>query len=339
MTNTIRQVIVLKSVSTQSFLPKSLEHMKKALGLLFFAALFGLFLTTSCNKDEPVVKVDGIDVTIPRILLKDGKITMFISVTDRKGNAINDISKANMMIETIIDGQVTKISGFNLYSNPSVATPVAAALTMDYSGSMYWDTLSIPAMEDAVKTFISLKGLTDKLEIIKFSNGVHVVQAFTMDTLLLYSAVDSTLNLGGSTAFYASCMTALSDAAGSVSSTVGVLPAVVGFTDGVNNVAPYDPLTVITQALQLQVPLYTIGYGAFNYIDSTTLQLMADTTGGRYYYAPDPTDLQQLYQYINGQLTGSVVVGFPWGSKANATIRVTVSYQGYTAKAEKMIYY
>jgi Ca-activated chloride channel homolog len=314
--------------------------MKRALKLFLAVTMLTVVFVTSCNKDEePKVKVDGIDVTIPRILLKDGKITMFISVTDLKGNPITDLSKANIMIEAIKDGQSTLISGYSLYSSTGTPTPVAAALTMDYSGSMYWDTLSIPAMEDAVKTFISLKGLTDKLEIIKFSNGVHVVQTFTTDTLLLYSAVDSVLNLGGSTAFYASCLTGLDDVNLEVANTTGVLPAVVGFTDGVNNEPPYLPDTVINLALQLQIPVYTIGYGAFNYIDSATLQLMADTTGGRYYYAPDPTDLQQLYQYINGQLSGAVVVGFPWGSKANATIKVTVMYQGFKATASKMIFY
>jgi Ca-activated chloride channel homolog len=315
--------------------------MRKALKLFLIVTLLTVVFITACNKDDdqPKVKVDGIDVTIPRILLKDGKITMFISVTDLKGNPIPDLSKANIMIESIKDGQTTLISGYNLYSSTSTPTPIAAAVTMDYSGSMYWDTLSIPAMEDAVKTFIALKGLTDKLEIIKFSNNVHVVQTFTADTILLYAAVDSVLYLGGSTAFYASCLTGLVDADNEVANTTGVLPAVVGFTDGVNNEAPMLPDTVISLALQLQIPIYTVGYGAFNYIDSTTLQLMADTTGGRYYYAPDPTDLQQLYQYINGQLTGAMVVGFPWGSKANATIRVTVMYQGFKAKAEKMIFY
>lgn len=315
--------------------------MRNAFSLFIVATLLGVVFIIGCQKDDAQtpVKVDGIDVTIPRILLKDGKITMFVSVSDLKGNAIKDISKANMMIESIIDGQVTKISGFNLFSTPGIPTPIASALTMDYSGSMYWDTLSIPAMEDAVKTFISLKALTDKLEIIKFSNGVHVVQMFTADTLLLYSAVDSVLSLGGSTAFYASCLTGLVDTDLEVGTNPLILPAVVGFTDGVNNVAPMDPDTVINLALQLQIPLYMVGYGAFNYIDSLTLQHMADTTGGRYYYTPDPTDLQQLYQYINGQLSNAVVVGFPWGSKANAIIRVTVTYQGFTAKAEKMIFY
>lgn len=315
--------------------------MRKAFVLLLVVALTGVLFITSCNKDDetPVVKVDGIDVTIPRVLLKDGKITMFISVTDLKGNPIKDLSKANIAIEAEKDGQVTKISGYNLYSSTGIPTPIAAAVTMDYSGSMYWDSVSIPAMEDAVKTFIALKGLTDKLEIIKFSNTVHVVQTFTADTLLLYAAVDSALSLGGSTAFYASCLDGLVDADAEVGTNPGVLPAVVGFTDGVNNVAPLDHDTVVNRALQLQIPLYMVGYGAFNYIDSVTLQHMADTTGGRYYYAPDPTDLQQLYQYINGQLTNAMVIGFPWGSKDNAIIRVTVFYQGHTGKAEKMIFY
>lgn len=305
------------------------------------AVMAVLFVVSGCRKDEPDVQIDGIDVTIPRVLLKDGKITMFISVTDLKGNAITDLSKGNVMIETIKDGQVTKVSGFNLYSSTSTPTPIAAAMAMDYSGSMYMDTAFVPAMEAAVKTFIGLKGLTDKLEIIKFDHNVYVVQPFTTDTILLYAAVDSVMSLSGNTAFYQACLTGLHDAAASVSSTVGVLPAMLGFTDGVNNVAPLNPDTVINTALQLQIPVYTLGFGGTpTYIpDTAMLRHIADTTGGRYYYTPNPNDIQQLYQYVNGQLTGAMVVGFPWGSKANATIRVTVVYKGFVGKAEKMIFY
>lgn len=322
--------------------------MKKAVNFLIVVLLLGMFTFTACNKDDvtivpdkPQIKVDGINVTIPRIVLNNGKITMFISVTDLKGNAIRDLTSSNINIETIIDGQVKTVSGFNLFSSPSVATPIASALTMDYSGSMYMDTTIVPAMEAAVKTFISLKGLTDKLEIIKFDHVVHVIQAFTTDTILLYAAVDSSLNMGGSTAFYQSCITGLLDADAEVANTTGVLPAVLGFTDGVNNRFPFDPDTVVNLALQLQIPVYTLGFGGTpTYMpDTATLRMIADSTGGRYYWTPDPTDLQQMYQYVNGQLTGAVVVGFPWGSKANATIRATIKYQGFTAKAEKKIFY
>lgn len=315
--------------------------MKNYFKLMLAMTMVVIVVVAGCQKDDSIVKVDGIDVTIPRILLKDGKITMFISVTDLKGNAISGISSGDIMIESIKDGKISKISGFNLYSSTGIPTPIAAALTMDYSGSMYYDTAFVPAMESAVKTFISLKGLTDKLEIIKFDQVVYVVQAFTADTLLLFAAVDSVMSLGGSTAFYKSCLDGLVDAAAEVANNTGVLPAVVGFTDGVNNVSPMVPDTVISHALQSQIPIYTVGFGGTpSYMpDTSTLRHIADTTGGRYYWTPDPTDVQQLYQYINGQLTGAMVVGFPWGSKANAIIRVTVKYQGFTARAEKMIYY
>lgn len=302
-----------------------------------------MIFVVSCNKDDrqPFVKLDGIDVTIPRILHQDGKITMFISVTDRKGNPIKDVNSGHIFIDAIRDGQTTRISGFNLESTPGTPTPIAASLTMDYSGSMYFDSAFVPAMEDAVRTFISLKSLTDKLEIIKFDNTVHVVQPFTADTVLLFAAVDSVLSLGGATAFYQACLEGMANADAEVATTPGVLPALLGFTDGVNNRPPHDPITVIDTSLSLQIPVYTIGFGGTpTYApDTATLRHIADTTGGRYFYTPNPTEINQLYQYINGQLGSTVVVGFPWGSKNNAIIRVTVNYHGYVGTAEKMIFY
>ncbi len=318
--------------------------MRKIFTLLAVLALSATMFFVGCNKDEsfiPIKQVDGIDVTIPRILLKDGKITMFVSVTDLSGNPIKDINASNMRIDVIHEGQTTGIGGFSLQSTPGTPTPIAAALTMDYSGSMYFDTAFVPAMEAAVKTFISLKGLTDKVEIIKFDNIVHVVQSFTADTVLLYAAVDSSLSLGGATAFYEACIVGLVNADAEVANTPNVLPAVLGFTDGVNNRPPHNVDSVISTALQLQIPIYTLGFGGTpTYIpDTATLRHIADTTGGRYYWTPDPADLQQMYQYVNGQLSSAVVIGFPWGAKSNATIRVTVYYQGHQGKAEKMISY
>ncbi|MDT8309387.1 MAG: VWA domain-containing protein [Bacteroidales bacterium] len=320
----------------------------KKLSVLVLAIIFAIpLLYTGCREDNDnlpsLQKIDGIDVTIPRVVYENGKITMFVSVTDLKGNAIKGLDAGNLKIETIKDNQVNNISGFSLYSSSGLPTPIAAALTMDYSGSMYFDSTFVPAMENAVKTFINMKALTDLCEIIKFDNNVVVVQGFTADSTLLVNAVDddSTYVFKGSTAFYNACLKGLMDADSVVANLPTTLPAVIGFTDGVNNQPPLDPDTVIARALQLQIPVYTIGFGGTaTYLpDSVTLQAIADTTGGRFYWSPDPASLQQLYQYVNGQLTSAIVIGFPWGSKANATIRVTVTYLNHTATAEKMIWY
>jgi hypothetical protein len=203
-------------------------------------------------------------------------------------------------------------------------------------------------MRAAVNTFIDLKGSSDLMEIIKFDHVVQTVQTFTNDTGLLHTAVndDTSFTFGGSTAFYRSCLYGVVDADDTVSNLTGYLPAVVGFTDGKNNQAPIQPDTLIQAALVAQVPVYTVAYGSFtgqNNPDTAALQYLADTTGGRYFFTPNSAGLQTLYQYINGQLTNIYVINFPFGSKENATIKVTTSYTGgngpFKSSASKMIWY
>jgi len=307
------------------------------LGLVLLSAI----LVSGCRREGepyPYGKVDGIDVTIPRVVLNNGKITVFVSVTDLDGRAITNINSSHLQIQTIKDGVVKDIGNFNLNSTGGTPTPIAAALTMDYSGSMYYDTLDIPAMEAAVSSFIGLKAQTDLAEIIKFDDTVVVLQSFTADSTLLANAINDTVfTWGGATAFYRACLIGLVDADTAAAHNPNFLPAVIGFTDGLNNQAPTQPDTVITSALLKQIPVYTIGYG--NAPDTATLKHIADTTGGRFYWSPSPSSVQQLYQYVNGQLTNAVVIAFPWGSKDNATIRVTVTYHEHVKSAEKLLFY
>ena len=94
---------------------------------------------------------------------------------------------------------------------------------MDYSGSM--GSQDIADMETAVKKFIRLKKAIDQLEIVKFDDYIYVAQRFTTDTSKLIHAVDSVYNLGGSTAFWDACDTAIIDA----SKLTGYVPAVIRF--------------------------------------------------------------------------------------------------------------
>lgn len=317
----------------------------KKLGLLLAVSFLAVVVVFSgCRRDDNFnpQNVEGIDVTIPRIIVQNGKLSVFVSVADLDGKPIKGINASHLEIEAIKDGITTVIDNYNLNSTTGTPTPIASALTMDYSGSMYFDTIAVPAMETAVNTFIGMKALTDQVEIIKFDHNVHVITPFTTDTNLLYAGVaDTTYYFHGSTAFYRACLVGLFDADTAVAGSANILPAVVGFTDGVNNQPPLTPDTVINAALQMQIPVYTVGFGgsASYQPDTVTLKHIADTTGGRFYWTPTSTELQQMYQYINGQLSNAVVIGFPWGSKANATIKVKVRYQGFTDSASKMIWY
>ncbi len=318
--------------------------MKKTLfNSLFFIALIALFATTSCQKDEyvePQPKISGIDLSIPRITVENGQLIIYLSVTDKEGNPITDITSNNIKVEKIQDGISTQIGNIDLFSSGTGhAFDIASALTMDYSGSMYADNNDIQEMETAVKNFIGMKSITDLVEIIKFSANVYTIAPFTTDTTVLYDAIeDTTYPLMASTAYYKACQIGISDAAAVANaSPAQIMPAVIGFTDGENNMAPLNPDSVIIDALQSQIPIYTIGYGTVP--DTATLHHIADTTGGRFFFAPTNTDIQTLYQYVNGQLSSLYQISFPFGSKQNAEIRVSVYYKSFLVSKSKLIWY
>jgi len=335
--------------------------MKRILLPALILAFVAGIVITACQKDdkgtmviiEPFInysdnKTTEIISNIPRIVMRQGKLLVYLSVTNQEERPIVGLNPLNFKVEKISNGVTTEIPDKSVFGggtgNPS---PVGAALTLDYSGSMYYDSSDVPNMVAAVKYFINNAGSSDYCELIKFSTNVYVVTPFTQNDTLLLAGVDDDTSyvLKQATAFYQSCLTALDDADTLAAVQTTLLPAVIGFTDGVNNIAPLDPDTVVNYALQKQIPVYTIGYG--NYAayppDTNTLKYIADTTGGRFYWTPTTADLQQLYQYVSGQLTSMYVISFPFGTKSNALIRVTTTYECsngvFTSVAQKMIFY
>jgi len=331
----------------------------RILGIALFAAML-VVVISGCRKDpmdpkKPYENLSDVTTTqvvstLPRIEVSNGNLTIFLSVTDQIGYPIVGLNKLNFEVAMINDAGVQVIDDILLSSTggPGTLHNVAGALTLDYSGSMHVDSMDIPNMEAAVHAFIDLKSTPDIMEIIKHDHVVQLMQAFTSDSALLHAAVDddTTYTFGGSTAFYHACMNGLVDTHDTITGLTGWLPAVIGFTDGKNNQMPIQPDTLVSLALQYQIPIYTVAYGSFtgqNAPDTAALQFLADTTGGRYFFTPTSAGLQTLYQYINGQLTNAYVITFPFGNKANATIKVTTTYKcgngTLKSTASKMIWY
>jgi Ca-activated chloride channel family protein len=93
---------------------------------------------------------------------------------------------------------------------------------------------------------------------------------------------------------------------------------IILLTDGNNNSGMIDPLSAANIAREYGIRIYTIGLGnpqAFlqpvsadftqyvlqlgEGIDEKTLQGIADTTGGKFYRANDPTSLKKIYDDID----------------------------------------
>ncbi len=328
--------------------------MKKLTVALILIAIITLGVITSCKKDKkdeptptptntaysnPSDKITTAIVSnIPRIefgVAKSPILKLYLSITDQNGDPLKNFNQYNFKVEQTITGQpTTQVANFTLSTIQQQGGNgnLGVGITMDYSGSM--GSQDIIDMEKAVKSFIKLKRASDQLEIIKFDDMIYVAQKFTTDTTKLNKAVDSTYNLGGSTAFWDACDTSLIDA----SKLTGFIPAVIGFTDGNDNSSTITQSGLINKALQYQIPIYTVGFGS---PDSTSMATIANSTGGRYYFTPTSAQIGDLFQTISGQLTNLYVLTWDLntGSGKTVTIKITTSYTGgngsFTSISEK----
>ena len=90
---------------------------------------------------------------------------------------------------------------------------------------------------------------------------------------------------------------------------------IVLFSDGENNEVP-DPSIVTDLAVDLGVRIYTVGVGSregtvinvegmniHTQLDDSMLMQIADTSGGRYYYAADDDELNRIYDDLEPTLS------------------------------------
>jgi VWFA-related protein len=249
----------------------------------------------------------------------------YLSVTDQDGRPLENFNRANFQVSesaassvyAIPTGDVTvsTVGG----SGQAIATP----LIMDYSGSMSGQP--IVDMDSAVKTFVRLMQPQDKGEIIKFSSTYEVVQPFTTDKALLIASIDSFWpGTGGSTALCDAIYQGLIDVVPQTGAR-----AVVTFTDGGENNSSHTWSEVISRACSTGLAVYSVGLGG--YVDSLILKHVADTTGGRYFYAPTSQGLEEIYQLISGQLRKAYTLQWNVKSSSGASVQTTLKAT-YTAQ-------
>ena len=78
---------------------------------------------------------------------------------------------------------------------------------------------------------------------------------------------------------------------------------------------------LIDQALDSGVPVFTIGLGDVN---AENMQQLADETGGQYYYAPDESDLDAIYDQIAEIISSQYTVGYDSSSTCGDIISLDV---------------
>lgn len=339
--------------------------MKKHWYLVVLAVLvLGLALSTGgCKSDDGPTDPAGptqlnANGTLAPTSRTQAQGTLFVS--DQDGNAITGLTAANVAASmrwgTAKVSAADSLTGAIILQTLSQSGKnIAAAMTMDYSGSMYVGDRDpatnkyrrILDMEGAVKTFVTAMGTNDRAEIIKFGSlsSINVVQTFTSDKTLLTKAADTLSFDRGSTALYSSIVRGVLDASGQSSSSFA--RAVVAFTDGGENDSNIGLDSLFRASRRNAIPVYTIGLldsayhtnppGQMLYSPERDLVQIADSTGGFYFYAPNAAQLVQIYQRISGQLSNAYAIVVNWPSTGLppsgtlVSVTITVRYGTLTS--------
>ncbi|MBI5647570.1 MAG: VWA domain-containing protein [Ignavibacteriae bacterium] len=176
--------------------------------------------------------------------------------------------------------------------DPSIRCAISVALVFDASGSM--SGAGNAGAKAAGNAFIDLlDGVNDQAAILWFTSTVTLAQPMTVYTNLLHNAVNA-LPASGATAVWDGMYYGVQEL---ISNGVNPCRVVIVLTDGGDNSSSRSPAETISLAMRNRIRIFTIGLGSG--IQSSILQNIATTTGGRYYETPSPSQLTAIYQEIS----------------------------------------
>src|ERR1700691_5123991 len=204
------------------------------------------------------------------------------------------------------------------------ANGIDIVLALDVSGSMQALDFKvdnarvnrIAVVKSVVSKFIDERP-NDRIGLIAFAGAPYLVSPLTLDHDWLQQNLDR-INVGISDDGTA-IGSAIAAAVNHLRTTNTKSKVVILLTDGVNNTGKIPPLAAAEAARALGVKIYTIGVGvrgkapipvrdeagrshvmlAYVDVDETTLQSVANDTGGQFYRATDTDSLQKIYEQIN----------------------------------------
>jgi len=199
------------------------------------------------------------------------------------------------------------------------------SLVIDRSGSMGSSINGITRMEatkDAATLFVGLINPNDLVELIQFDSSVDVLVAFTSDQGVLTTAIAG-ITTGGTTAAWDAAKQGVDDliAAGFVGGSVVLL------TDGYDNASSISESGLITAATNAGIVIYTVALGTG--VDTAALTNIATSTGGTFYQADTPSELNQAFQDIlaNVQAGGSYEICWDSQYDPGTVIWVKIVYK------------
>ncbi len=206
---------------------------------------------------------------------------------------------------------------------PPVSLPVSGRdllLAVDVSGSMKIKDMTID--DQPVDRLTLIKKVAgdfikrrrgDRIGLILFGTRAYLQAPLSLDRKTVNQLLqEAMIGIAGE-------KTAIGDAIGLAAKRLRQRPGqkkvLILLTDGANTAGEVSPLKAAKLARELNISIYTIGIGADRMLvdtffgrravnpsadlDEKTLSKIAEITGGRYFRARDPQDLEKIYALID----------------------------------------
>lgn len=204
----------------------------------------------------------------------------------------------------------------------SEALPITVNMVLDHSGSMLMDyselirlkirpndikidkngqpifpnkyTSPLQHAKNSLNRFIEgLNTTKDKIGLVGFSTTVDAIQEPTNNKKQLQTTIEN-IKADSLTAFYDALMVALQNFPANHSMSV-----VVALTDGMDNSSVFNLDDVVTLANEKDIPIYIVGLGD---VLMDSLDLLANSTDGQFFYAKSANLLDSTYQLIQNRI-------------------------------------
>jgi VWFA-related protein len=236
------------------------------------------------------------------------EVKLYLSASSEDGQAITTLTQD--AFEIVEDGAAVEISEFH---TPGTST-ISTLLLLDCSGSMDNDN-KIDGAREAASSYVELMRPTDQAAIVTFCTGVNQVQGFTSDQAELNDAI-SEIYADGPTPLYDGLVESLDILADQPGRRALIL-----LSDGkdcyyspcVNSPgseATLDEVIDLAQAYNIDIQAIGLGDRRDRLFDEPTLLRIANETGGNYFYAPEASELADLYTQLGGTLQQEYAISY-----------------------------
>jgi Ca-activated chloride channel family protein len=285
--------------------------------LLGLTALAGLALAAV----RPASAQRGDDDKTPTYRVDVKLVSVPVTVTDSRGAPVSSLSKENFTVRE--DGVEQKLAIFDRES----ALPLSIVVAIDASLSTRKD---LKLELDAARAFAhSVLRPKDALALFQFTEVVDELVPFTSDLRLVDRGI-ARVHVGAATALY--------DAIFLGSQALMRRPGkkvLVVITDGGDTMSRVDYQEALREAQQADALVYSIvvvpiaASAGRNTGGEHALIQMSEDTGGKYYYADTPQQIDRSFRRIGDELRTQYLLGYYPRQRPTASdfrrIQVTVT--------------